>query len=89
MGFTLKEDERVVFLGDSITEQHLFSNFVETWLSLRFPKRRLSFFNAGWGGDTAPGSLARLDRDVLQLKPSLAVICLGMNDAGYASIVLK
>ncbi|MES2202321.1 MAG: SGNH/GDSL hydrolase family protein [candidate division FCPU426 bacterium] len=83
MGFQAGRGERIVFLGDSITEAHGFSNMAETWLSLRFPERRLSFFNAGWGGDTAPGALARLERDVLSLKPDRVVLCLGMNDGGY------
>ncbi len=43
----------------------------------------LTFFNAGWSGDTAPGGLARLDRDVLSLRPTLVVACYGMNDGRY------
>ena len=81
--FVLKPNDRIVFFGDSITEQHLYTNCVETYLSTRFPELKLSFFNAGWGGDTAPGGAKRLQRDVLNLKPTVVTICYGMNDGGY------
>jgi len=79
----LKTGDRVVFLGDSITEQRLYTNFVENYLVLRYPEMNLSFFNAGWGGDTAEGGARRLERDVLTLKPTVVTICYGMNDGGY------
>ena len=79
----LKPNDRIVFLGDSITEQQLYTNQVETYLATRFPELRLTFFNAGWGGDTAPGGALRLERDVLALRPTLVTICYGMNDGRY------
>lgn len=79
----LKPNDRIVFLGDSITEQQLYTNQVETYLATRFPELRLTFLNAGWGGDTAPGGVQRLDRDVLALKPTVVTICYGMNDGRY------
>ena len=36
----------VVTLGDSITEQHLYTNFVESYLATRYPELKLTFFNA-------------------------------------------
>lgn len=76
-------DDRIVFLGDSITEQQLYTNYVETYLASRFPKLALTFANAGWGGDTSPGGMQRLERDVLSLKPTLVTLCYGMNDGRY------
>lgn len=81
----LRNHDRVVFLGDSITEAQLYTNYVESYLSGRFPELNLSFFNAGWNGDTAPGGLGRLERDVLALNPTVVIICYGMNDAAYTS----
>jgi lysophospholipase L1-like esterase len=81
--FILKPNDRIVFYGDSITEQHLYTNYVESYLSTRFPELKLSFFNAGWGGDTAPGGAKRLQRDVLNLKPTVVTLCFGMNDGRY------
>jgi lysophospholipase L1-like esterase len=79
----LKKNDRIVFLGDSITEQHLYTNYVESYLSARYSALNLSFFNAGWGGDTAPGGVQRLQRDVLSLNPTVVTICYGMNDGSY------
>ena len=41
----------MVFFGDSITEQHLYTTFVETYSLTRFPERHVTFANSGWGGD--------------------------------------
>ena len=81
--FLLRKNDRIVFFGDSITEQQLYTNYVESYLSARFPELELTFFNAGWGGDTAPNSLSRLERDVLSCQPTLVTLCFGMNDGSY------
>ncbi|MFA6549429.1 MAG: SGNH/GDSL hydrolase family protein [Candidatus Margulisiibacteriota bacterium] len=85
-GMVLKKNDRIVFFGDSITEQHLYTNYVETYLATRFPGLNLSFLNAGWGGNSAPEGAARLDRDVLALKPNVVTICFGMNDGYYCEM---
>jgi len=51
--FYLRGDDRVVFLGDSITEQKLYSTFIEAYTVTRFPEQTFHFWNSGWGGDTA------------------------------------
>ena len=81
----LKSGDRVVFLGDSITEQRIHTRYVMNYFTLRYPGLEVSFRNAGWGGDTAGGGLGRLQRDVLSLKPTVVTICFGMNDGGYTS----
>ena len=78
--FILQANDRIVFLGDSITEQQLYTNYVETYLATRFPERKLTFFSTGWGGDTSPGGARRLERNVLALQPTVVTICDGMND---------
>ena len=35
--FFLKNGDKVVMMGDSITEQHLYSTYVEAWTLTRFP----------------------------------------------------
>ena len=52
-GFALRDGDRVAFLGDSITEQRLYTTFIEAYTLTRFPKAKFAFWNAGWGGDTA------------------------------------
>jgi len=43
----------VVFLGDSITEQRLYTTYIEAYTVTRFPKQKFKFWNVGWGGDTS------------------------------------
>jgi lysophospholipase L1-like esterase len=51
--FAIHDGDRVVFLGDSITEQRLYTTYIEAYALARHPTWNLSFRNVGWGGDTA------------------------------------
>jgi len=53
VGFSLNNGDRVVFLGDSITEQRLYTTYLEAYWLTRYPTYKLSFRNVGWGGDTS------------------------------------
>lgn len=86
--FYLHNGDRVVFYGDSITEQRRYTTYIETYCVAHFPKEHFTFINSGWGGDRVTGGGGgpidlRLKRDVLAYKPTVVTICLGMNDAGY------
>jgi len=86
--FKLKDGDRVLFYGDSITEQHLYTNFIETFILTRYPNLKITFTNTGVGGDRVTGGWAgdidiRLKRDFIAHKPTVATIMLGMNDASY------
>jgi lysophospholipase L1-like esterase len=76
----LKDGDSIVFLGDSITRQSLYTQYVEDYFYTRFPKVRLKFHNSGVGGDKAADALARFDRDVAAYKPKYVTVLLGMND---------
>lgn len=81
--FFFKDGDTVVMIGDSITEQHLYSNFVEMWTVTRFPQWKLTFRNVGIGGDRSVGGNSRFARDVLLHKPTAMTVDFGMNDGGY------
>jgi len=51
--FFFHDGDRVVFLGDSITEQRLYTTYIEAYALTRFPEWKLTFRNAGWSGDTS------------------------------------
>ena len=51
--FFFKNNDSVVFLGDSITQQKLYTTYLEAYTLTRFPDRRFRFRNVGWGGDTS------------------------------------
>jgi lysophospholipase L1-like esterase len=87
-GFYLKSGDRVVFYGDSITDQRLYTTFTETFVVTRFPKMGVTFTHSGWGGDRVGGGGGgpidlRLERDVFPYKPTVVTIMLGMNDGSY------
>lgn len=81
--FFFKDGDRVVMIGDSITEQHLYSNYVEMWTVTRFPHWKITFRNVGIGGDRSVGGNARFARDVLLHQPTAMTVDFGMNDGGY------
>ena len=79
----LGPSETIVFFGDSITQQNLFTAYIETFLISRFPGKQLLFWNAGIGGNKVDDGLARFDRDVASLKPTIVIVNFGMNDGKY------
>jgi lysophospholipase L1-like esterase len=86
--FYLKSGDTVVFYGDSITDQRLYTIIVETYVATRYPKLDVSFIDSGWGGDRVSGGEGgsidtRLKRDVFAYHPSVVTVMLGMNDGGY------
>lgn len=88
--FALRAGDRVVFYGDSITAQRLYTRFVEDFVVSRYPQMRIDFYNGGVSGDTVEGGHAgnmttRVDRDVLPWHPNVVTIMLGMNDGRYTT----
>ena len=74
---TLEDGDTLVFLGDSITHQCLYTQYVEDFYYTRFPKLHIHFHNAGVGGDRASDALVRSMRcpGSCLRKPSPATIC--------------
>lgn len=86
--FALKDGDRVAFYGDSITEQRLYTSDVEEFVLTRFPGSKVTFIQAGVGGDKVSGGHAgpvdmRIERDVVAYQPTVVTIMLGMNDGFY------
>lgn len=81
--FAIRDGDTVVFLGDSITAARTYGKMIENFTLLRFPQRKVHFVNAGWGGDTAAGGLARLERDVFSKGATLVTVAYGINDIGW------
>src|SRR5436309_4186322 len=81
--FAIRDGDIVVFLGDSITAERTYGKIIENYTLLRFPDRKVKFINAGIGGDTAAGGLARLQRDVFDRHATLLTVAYGINDIGW------
>jgi lysophospholipase L1-like esterase len=81
--FAIRDGDTVVFLGDSITANRQYGKIIETYTLLRYPERKVRFINAGKGGETAKGSLERLDKDVFGRGATLVTVAYGVNDIGW------
>src|SRR4029077_5699237 len=85
--FALPAGDTVVVPGDSLTAARTYGKIIENYTLLRYPDRKVRFVNAGAGGDTAAGGLARLERDVLVHKPTVVTVAYGINDIGWGTKV--
>jgi lysophospholipase L1-like esterase len=81
--FMLRDNDTVAFLGDSITAARGYPKIIELYTLMRYPNRKIRFYNAGKGGDTAQTSITRLDRDVFAHKATVMLVALGVNDIGW------
>lgn len=68
-----KNEQRVVFMGDSITD-----SWDSPSMGGFFPGK--PYVNRGISGQTTPQMLIRFRRDVIELKPKVVVILAGTND---------
>ena len=72
VGLPEKGKQRVVFMGDSITEE--WSNLYPGYFDTK------GYINRGIGGQTTPQMLIRFKPDVIDLEPDIVVILAGTND---------
>ncbi|GAA0878503.1 hypothetical protein GCM10009119_14710 [Algoriphagus jejuensis] len=90
--------KRIVFIGNSITYSGQFVNYVDTYLTLRYPDRGYEIINLGLPSETVsglsepnhadgkfprPDLRERLQRVLAQVKPDLVIANYGMNDGIY------
>lgn len=75
-------EERIIFIGDSITHGGLYHKNYVLYLVTRYPELRILPINAGISGDRLSGVLNRYDEDIAAHNPTTATIMLGMNDVG-------
>ena len=61
----------------------MYSRLMEDYLTMCEPELQVSVRQYGWGGERAPGFLARMTNDCLRFKPTIATTCYGMNDHEY------
>jgi lysophospholipase L1-like esterase len=74
---------RVAIVGDSITEQKLYSKFLECYLLACSGVPDVKVMQFGWSGERADGFANRASNDLGTFKPTVVTLCYGMNDGGY------
>jgi len=79
----LKPGDRVAIVGDSITEQKLYSKYVECYLLACSGVPDVKVLQYGWSGERANGFADRLENDCAGFRPTVVTLCYGMNDGSY------
>lgn len=84
----LKQGERIVFLGDSITQAGAapggYVALVKEALAAKHKDKGIEVIGAGISGNRVPDLEKRLQADVLSKKPTLVVIYIGINDVWHS-----
>lgn len=79
----LPANTRLALCGDSITEQMLYTRYVEAYLLACAGRGDVSVFQCGWGGENADQFANRIHRgDLDAFMPTLVTVMYGANDAG-------
>ncbi|GIP53961.1 SGNH/GDSL hydrolase family protein [Paenibacillus vini] len=91
------ERKRIVFLGDSITENGAYIRYLDAYFLKYFPRHSLELINLGVSSETVAGTHEpshpfprpclheRLERALEESKPDWVFLCYGMNDGIYHS----
>lgn len=83
----LKENDTIVFLGDSITEQGAlpggYVTLVSQDVAKAYPGRSIQVIGAGISGNKVPDCQKRLEKDVLQKNPTVVFVYIGINDVWH------
>ncbi|HLK56254.1 MAG TPA: SGNH/GDSL hydrolase family protein [Chthonomonadaceae bacterium] len=83
----LKGVHRIVCLGDSITQGGEgpggYAWLFRHYLNALYPQQNIEVLNAGISGHKSTDMLARFQRDVLDKKPDMVTISVGVNDVWH------
>jgi lysophospholipase L1-like esterase len=83
----LNKGERIVFLGDSITQggggATGYITVFKNAMAENHKDLGIEVFNAGISGNKVPDLQKRLEKDVLAKKPTLVFIYIGINDVWH------
>jgi lysophospholipase L1-like esterase len=91
-GWSLRDGDRVVFLGDTFVEREGDRGFIETAIVTAHPGASLTFRNLGWSGDTVwaesrgvfdqpAKGYARMLALVRELDPTIVFVAYGRNES--------
>ena len=84
---SLDENDRIIFLGDSITaagdrRETGYVQLVRNSLTKSIPG--IEVIGAGISGHKVPNLIARLQKDVIDKKPTAVVVYIGINDVWHS-----
>jgi lysophospholipase L1-like esterase len=82
----LQPNDVLAICGDSITQQKIYSAYIEDYLLMCEPVSGVRVVQFGWGGERTGVFLTRIKSDVLPFKPTVVTTCYGMNDGNYRPV---
>jgi isoamyl acetate esterase len=84
--FMLKNNDKIAFLGDSITELGVKPNGYVTLIKDSLAKRNpsIEIIPAGISGNKVTDLQSRVDRDVISKQPTTVFIYIGINDVWHS-----
>ena len=87
----LRDGDRVALIGGTFIEREAKASYIETYLTLAHPDKKLTFRNLGWSADTVRGEsrgyfkpekgYEELLQKASDTKPTLIVLAYGANEA--------
>jgi len=83
--FPVKNGEKILFFGDSITNDGRYIAILQLMIDSR-QLRGVKVMNAGISGQTTAGGLRRIQLDVIDRKPDRVFVLFGMNDVGRGAL---
>jgi lysophospholipase L1-like esterase len=88
---SLRQGERILFLGDSITELGVKPNgyvaLLQEKIRTRYPDLGIEIIGAGISGNKVTDLHHRLSKDVIDRKPTIVVIYIGINDVWHWALL--
>lgn len=79
------DNERIAFLGDSITAFELHLRDLRWFMARRDGTKSPFFLNCGTAGDSTADGIARVSYDLMTMDPDRVIVMFGMNDNAYGS----
>ncbi len=76
----IQKNDRVLFVGDDVTQQQYYTRSLASALMAYRPKHNLRFFNGGKNGATAESAATWIDELLGIAKPDVVFINFGLND---------
>lgn len=83
----LQKGDRIIFLGDSITQggggPKGYITLTQQGIDEKLKDLGITTVNAGISGNKVPDLQGRLQKDVLDKKPTVVIIYIGINDVWH------
>jgi lysophospholipase L1-like esterase len=79
----LRQGEEILTVGDSITAQGVYQNYMQRVLDTLYPDAGIKIVNVGVGGMRADGGVGVLTDTLKKRKPTLITVMFGVNDTHW------